>query len=175
MASLAYFAYGSNMSLARLQARIPQARRLGLAHLGGHVLRFHKQGDDGSAKLDAARTHNPDDFVLGVLYTLTEQDKQVLDRIEGAGYEVVDARVATAQGAFVDAFMYRAVRLDPSMRPFHWYVNHVLVGAREAGLPFHYVEAIAATETIADPDPVRDAREWAIHAPPGTTGQTPPE
>ena len=39
-----YFAYGSNMSFARLQARVPSARSLGCYALRQHDLRFHKSG-----------------------------------------------------------------------------------------------------------------------------------
>ncbi|TNF88372.1 MAG: gamma-glutamylcyclotransferase, partial [Gammaproteobacteria bacterium] len=44
MDSLYYFAYGSNMSPARLQARVPSARPLGVYRLKGHRLSFHKRG-----------------------------------------------------------------------------------------------------------------------------------
>ena len=38
---LNYFAYGSNMSLARLRARIPSAEKVGSFMLREHSLRFH--------------------------------------------------------------------------------------------------------------------------------------
>ena len=43
-----YFAYGSNMSIARLSERAPSAEVIGVARLRSHVLRFHKVGTDGS-------------------------------------------------------------------------------------------------------------------------------
>ena len=48
-----YFAYGSNLSSARMAARVPSARVVARAQLPGHALRFHKVGRDGSAKCDA--------------------------------------------------------------------------------------------------------------------------
>ncbi len=46
-----YFAYGSNMSLARLKGRVPSAKRLGMFCLRNHQLAFHKiSKKDGSAK-----------------------------------------------------------------------------------------------------------------------------
>lgn len=160
---LTYFAYGSNMSVARLHARVPGARRLGLATLAGHALRFHKCGADGSAKLDVVATGDAADRVLGVLFGLTATEKAVLDAIEGPGYEGVTVAVGNAEGAVVEAFMYRALRVDAALRPFAWYVHHVLTGAREAGLPADYVARIAAVETIDDPDAERDARERGVH------------
>ncbi|WP_372836144.1 SufD family Fe-S cluster assembly protein, partial [Pontibacterium sp.] len=44
-----YFAYGSNMSLKRLQARVPSAMPLCSATLTRYQLRFHKSGKDLSA------------------------------------------------------------------------------------------------------------------------------
>lgn len=164
MADLVYFAYGSNMSLARLQARIPAARMMGRGRLPGHRLKFHKLGDDGSAKLDAMTSDAPGDHVLGVLYHMSADDKAVLDPIEGVGYRVVQVTIEREGDAPIEAFMYQATRIDTSVRPYHWYVLHVLVGARAAGLPEAYQHAIATTEAIADPDTTRDARERAIHA-----------
>jgi len=152
------------MSLARLQARIPAARRIGGGRLPGHSLRFHKLGDDGSAKLDAIASNGCSDMVLGVLYSLSAQDKATLDAIEGAGYTVVDVMVEADDGSSQPAFMYQAIRIDATAQPFDWYVHHVLVGARSAGLPDAYVQAIAATPAMADPDTVRASREQAIHA-----------
>jgi len=163
MSVLTYFAYGSNMSISRLQARIPDARLVGRGRLAGHMLRFHKLGDDGSAKLDAVPASEPQAHVLGVLYHLGAQDKAVLDRIEGAGYTVVNADIELEDGSSVEAFMYQAVRIDPSVRPFHWYVHHVVMGAVAAALPQPYVDAIAATPAIDDPDVARNARERALH------------
>jgi gamma-glutamylcyclotransferase len=45
-----YFAFGSNMLLERIKKRVPSARALGIATLGGYALRFNKLSKDGSAK-----------------------------------------------------------------------------------------------------------------------------
>jgi hypothetical protein len=165
MGGLICFAYGSNMSCARLQARLPCARRLGLARLPDRELRFHKRGADGSAKLDAIPATSASACVLGVLYALDAADGARLDTIEGPGYRREAVRVVTPDGNWIDAFMYRAVDIDPALQPYHWYVHHVLVGAREAGLPAEYTAAIEATRSIDDPEPARARREMAIHAP----------
>ena len=80
-----YFAYGSNMSLARLQQRTPEVRRLSSCVLPGHSLRFHKAGRDGSGKCDAFLTGNPRDRVMGALFELCPEQKPDLDRVEGLG------------------------------------------------------------------------------------------
>ena len=50
------------------------------------------------------------------------------------------------------------------MTPYSWYLEHILVGARETELPWEYVRArITPINAVADPDPEREARERAIH------------
>src|SRR5690606_35721675 len=81
-----YFAYGSNMSQARLSARIPSATKLIAAELMGFVLAFNKLGIDGSAKGNLLRTGDPIDSVWGVVYQIDATALPLLDSIEGDGY-----------------------------------------------------------------------------------------
>ena len=48
-------AYGSNMSLNRLLARLPNATRIGVSTVTGFTLTFDKQGFDGSGKCNALK------------------------------------------------------------------------------------------------------------------------
>lgn len=165
LTTINYFAYGSNMSPARLLARTPSAHWIGSCHLPRHQLRFHKIGADGSAKCDALSTRHDDDEVLGVLYQLSVADLKVLDRVEGLGigYDRRSVTVFDARGKQCEAFTYFATAIDPSLRPFDWYLRHVVNGARAASLPAGYIEEIAATEAIHDPDPKRRALELALY------------
>ncbi|MBN7798689.1 gamma-glutamylcyclotransferase family protein [Parahaliea mediterranea] len=162
---LFYFAYGSNMSAARLLARAPSARSRGRHYLPRHLLRFHKAGHDGSAKCDAWHTGNDGDRVWGVLYQLAATDKAVLDRIEGlgAGYEIKDVTLTGTDGGIHRAFTYYATAIEAALLPFDWYLHHVLRGAREADLPADYLAALERIPTRADPDRGRAAREFALH------------
>ncbi|MAT91007.1 MAG: gamma-glutamylcyclotransferase [Halioglobus sp.] len=163
---LHYFAYGSNMSLARLRARTPSARRLGLYRLAGHELRFHKHGADGSGKCDAFFTGATDQRIYGALYTLDTREKPALDAVEGLGlgYAEKQVQVEDHAGETLQAFTYYAIRTDPALLPFDWYLGHVRVGAREIGVPAAYLAAIEAVRSRPDPDNARDARERAVHA-----------
>ena len=140
-----YFAYGSNMSFPRIQDRIPDVEKIGVAVLSGHVLRFHKVGKDGSAKCDAFFTGNPDDSVWGVVFRITEEEKSVLDGYEGLGhgYEIksVSVNFRDDPGA-VDAFLYYATHIDPALKPYHWYKEYVLSGARENNFPESVIRKI---------------------------------
>jgi hypothetical protein len=157
-----YFAYGSNMSPARLGARLGPVTVAGIAELPDHRLAFHKAGSDGSGKCDVPTCEHS--CVLGVLYAVAVDDFAVLDRIEGvgAGYEreAVDLRV---DDEVLVAHTYRATRIDPDLRPFDWYRHHVLAGALAAGLPQDYVAAIRAVDAVRDPDRARERRELAIY------------
>ncbi|MDX1678142.1 gamma-glutamylcyclotransferase family protein [Arsukibacterium sp.] len=164
-----YFAYGSNMALARIKQRIPGALRHGVVSLAQHTLRFHKVGYlDGSAKCDAFFTGREADQVIGMLYNISDSDKSILDKIEGVGfgYQDKEVQVTDSQGNRITALTYIATHIDSSLRPFNWYLNHVLRGATECGLPGSYIAAIAATPAIDDPDKARDASERAVYPAP---------
>lgn len=160
-----YFAYGSNMSLARLRARVPGARRVGTYRLQAHELRFHKVGRDGSGKCDAFHTSDPAQFVIGALFHIDPLEKARLDLVEGvgAGYDEKQVYLLGSGGEEVGAFTYVATRIDLLLKPYTWYKHHVLTGARESLLPGDYIQAIEQIESIRDRDRKREAAEYAIH------------
>lgn len=160
------FAYGSNMSIRRLQARVPEARFRTVAWLRGHRLVFHKRSrEDQSAKCDALHTGDSEDWVVGVVYDIPAHGKPVLDHIEGLGkgYEEALIRPLTPEGEVLEARMYAATDVDASLTPYSWYRAHVLIGARENGFPTEYVARIARTPAELDPDRQRHRRELAIY------------
>lgn len=161
-----YFAYGSNMSRMRLKARVQSAEPLGIAILTGHRLRFHKVGKDGSAKCDAMHTGTSRDAVPGVLYRMEVEELALLDRIEGrgTGYDRHTLIVTDSTGQEMAAETYIATRIDASLQPFSWYLEHVLQGALAAGLPDDHVAEIRAVPVARDPDAQRHARELAIYS-----------
>lgn len=122
MNSLFYFAYGSNMSTPRLTARVPSAHAVSVA-LPGHRFRFHKRSRDGSAKCDIAPGDALHDSVYGVVFELLAAQKPALDRAEGLGhgYAQKSVSVVDRNGGLRNAFVYYATRIDPGVRPYHWY------------------------------------------------------
>lgn len=159
-----YFAYGSNMSVRRLQQRTPSAKLLGVAILDAHVLAFNKHSlIDGSAKCTIARSSS--DCVYGVLYRINTSELEILDSYEGRGrgYDRIFVDVKDAQGVQHRAQTYLGTRLLENIRPYSWYHHHVLVGAREARLPGDYIRAIENIAVIEDPDRDREAGELAIY------------
>lgn len=132
-----YFAYGSNLTLSRLQQRVPGARPLGAARLPGHRFGFDKAGRDGSGKANV-RTAGADDEVWGVVYALEADDWEVLDGFE-PGYERVRVRVETAGAEWLLASTYRAERRTQDLVPLEEYKRFVVDGAREHGLPDEWI------------------------------------
>lgn len=162
MIRLNYFAYGSNMSSKRLGARLSSARVIGIGVLRGHRLVFHKVSNhDGSGKCGIVESIH--DQVLGVLYEIDANEKTVLDRIEGAGYAEKHIELDMRSGDSQKAFTYFATNIDPRLKPYGWYLRHVLEGAREAGLPLAYVKALERTAAVDDPDEQRHAAELGIY------------
>jgi len=97
---LLYFAYGSNLSSARLRARLEEVEVVGPAVLAEHRLALDKRGHDGSAKANVVR--HPGERVWGVVYELATAHVEVLDRFEG-GYERVGVEVHHGQRVVVEA------------------------------------------------------------------------
>lgn len=161
-----YFAYGSNMSLRRLRQRAASAHPVTVATLYGHGLRFHKVGQDGSGKCDACVTGAENDTVIGVVFDIEDSDKTILDAVEGLGHGYGEKTVGllTPAGQRLQALTYYALAVDPTLRPFDWYKQHVLKGAIEAGLPREYIDSVIhAAESIDDDDRLRHAAELAIY------------
>lgn len=157
------FAYGSNMSTARIRARVTSARVIGRGLLHGHRLVWHKISKDGSGKCDVVTSDAPGAVVHGVLYTIDQAEKATLDRAEGLGKGYAERHVTIEVGGerFV-ATMYYATHRDPALKPYSWYRAHVLTGAYEHELPPDYIAELEAIEALEDEDTVRHAEQMAL-------------
>ena len=156
---LTYAAYGSNLHPARLLKRTPTARLLGTACLPDWSLGFCKRSKDASGKC----TIRPgSDGVHVAIFELSAADKQVLDEIEGLGNGY--SEILLDVPGFGNCFSYVAEssHIDETLRPYDWYRELVLAGARLHGFPDDYVQRLEAVPTTADPDGERAARRWAL-------------
>ncbi len=161
-----YFAYGSNMSAARLKKRIPSAVKIETGFLYSHKLAFHKVGKkDGSGKCDAFETGNTEDYLAGVLYQINPEDRGLLDEIEGRGYgyEVKNVKIKTSLENESMAFTYYATNINTNLQPYHWYKHHVITGAKENDLSCEYINRIKSVESIKDPDSANAEKELSIY------------
>lgn len=160
-----YFAYGSNMSTARLRERMPSCKPLGIATLPSHSLRFHKRSVDNSGKCNAFASGN-DDSVIGVLFSFDPAERAKLDKAEGfgSGYEHAMVAVINDKGRRRKVLTYLASSdyVDDNLKPYGWYKDFVLAGAREHGLPREYIaECIESVEAIKDPKKAREKKQRA--------------
>ena len=143
-----YFAYGSNLKLARLQARVPSARFVARARLPDGRLSLNKRGRDGSGKANLAPEGGAG--VWGVLYDVEPEHWTCLDGHE-QGYARADVRVVTEEGAEISALTYVATTLTDEPVAFDWYKRLIVEGAREHGLPSDWVAALERLPEKPDP------------------------
>lgn len=134
-----YFAYGSNMLDVRMHARVFSAELLGPAFLKNMRMSFNKRGKDGSGKANLVESSG--DITWGVLYEIDAKDLEKLDRAEG-GYERVAVSAWQPDGIVVDAVTYISVTLTDDPRPYKWYKDIVLSGAKKNGFPEDYIANI---------------------------------
>ena len=164
--TLMYFAYGSNMSVLRLQDRVPSAQPIGVGWLRDYRLMFRKRSKkDGSGKCDIVKASAS--VVYGVLFEIASSDEPELDRHEGLnyGYLKKPCSVQVDDTRCMPAFLYFAAasHVDEKLKPYTWYSDHALIGAREAALPQMYMDEISATESIRDKDREREKRERILY------------
>lgn len=151
------------MSSRRLIDRVPSATFISIAKLKEHRLQFHKKSKDGSGKCNAEYTSNPNDCVIGVVLEISASEKDALDRKEGLGYEDKTVSVLMENGEQIEVVTYYATKIDATLKPYHWYKEHVLRGAKENNLPTVYISMIEKTESLPDPKPDRHKQELSIY------------
>lgn len=171
------FAYGSNMLLERLHARVPQARLVSNGQLTGWRFALNIRSEDGSAKATAIHTGQPQDVLHGVIYELDEAGKRILDRYEdvGGSYRIEHATAETnASQREVYLYIGNESRIAEGLEPYDWYLGFILAGARQRGLPGAFIEDLLSVSSVCDADPVRSAKNKALVPSDLIAGMRPP-
>jgi gamma-glutamylcyclotransferase len=162
------FAYGSNMLLERLHARVPQARLISIGQLPGWRFALNIRSEDGSAKATAIHTGQPQDVLHGVLYELDEAGKATLDRYEdvGGSYRIEHATAETPAGPR-EVYLYvgNESRAVEGLAPYDWYLGFILAGARQRRLQAEFIHALETTRAIPDLDGERSVANWKLIPP----------
>lgn len=162
-----YAAYGSNLHPVRLRRRTPSARLVGTDVLEGFELAWTKRGQDGSGKCTVREASWRRVHVA--VFEIDPAEQRLLDIAEGlgAGYEL-ETVVLPSMGA-CRTYLAHDDYMDDALRPFEWYRELVLVGARLHRFPPTYLDLIEATPATRDPDTgrrrdhealIRAARQW---------------
>ncbi len=139
-----YFAYGSNLLLSQMVARTGPVRAGDesprIAHLPHYRLAFNMRGGDGQVYANIVQ---PGDGVIGVLYRCGPEAMEKLDGYE-RGYDRQEVVVTDDAGVAIEAIAYIAkpTRLTTEARPSEAYLEKIVTGAHEQGLPGDYIRAI---------------------------------
>ncbi|MDW5378175.1 gamma-glutamylcyclotransferase family protein [Halomonas sp. HP20-15] len=149
-----YFAYGSNMNIARVAARIGETRRVRPGVLEDYALRFDKTSlVPGIAHANVVA--EPGARVEGALFELHYPEQiALMDPFEGVPQDYCrHARVVeTAEGP-VEAWVYIAGvgKTRESLRPAREYLDHLLAGKPFLSESYHArLSEVDAVEGLAD-------------------------
>ena len=139
-----YFAYGSNLNAAQFQMRAGQVLEQTTGELKGYELRFNKEVRGGSASANIQPAAGKS--VRGVLYLIPESAYRNIDRYEGAPvhYRRIEVQVTATDGRVIAAQAFIATKVKKGLRPAPHYLQTILNGAAEHGLPADYIAGIRA-------------------------------
>lgn len=169
------------MLAERLLRRCASAQFHERAIFPGHRVAFAKRGRDNSGK--ATLLHVADDdsvFAHGVVYRLAHADLTRLDAIEGvgSGYQRIETEVTISNQSecslTVATYMAEPAHIDSALKPFDWYLELIVAGARRNTLPIEYCEWLADHAVIQDPCPQRATRREALEILAGLKQPQPP-
>ncbi|UYG02397.1 gamma-glutamylcyclotransferase [Halomonas sp. LR3S48] len=146
-----YFAYGSNMNVARVEARIGATRRSLSGVLLDHALRFDKASRvAGIAHANVVPVAG--EKVEGALFELLEPGQiERMDPFEGypSEYERHRLPIVTREGP-IEAWVYIAApgTTAKALKPAREYLDHLLAG--EPFLSVEYHRRLAEVEAVHD-------------------------
>lgn len=135
-----YFAYGSNMNVERVAARIGETRRALRGMLMDHRLCFDKRSRiPGIAHANVAACQGEN--VEGVLFELLDPAQiEQMDPFEGVPHDYVRQRhvIQTAEGG-IEAWVYVALpeQTRAALKPAREYLDHLLAGKPYLSAEYH--------------------------------------
>ncbi|AZZ82886.1 MULTISPECIES: gamma-glutamylcyclotransferase [Gordonia] len=145
-----YAAYGSNMHPEQMAERAPHSPMSGTGWLRGWRLTFGGGdiGWEGSLATVTEDRDDPDARVFVVLYDVTTEDEELLDRWEGSELGIhrkIRARVDTADGPVL-AWLYVLDAYEGGL-PSARYLGVMAEAAEIAGAPADYVQDLRLRES----------------------------
>lgn len=164
-----YFAYGSNMSMRRLQNRCSSAKPIGVFSLSGYRLLFNMKSLDGSGKGNIepiSPAQQSTVGVVGVVFDIHPSQINHLDSCEslGVGYDKQWLNVCDERGKQLSAFSYVALRVQSNLKPYDWYLQHLIEGAVESKMPPQYINYLQSFDCVCDPSLERKQQELSIYS-----------
>ena len=129
-----YFGYGSNLSKEQMAIRCPESKYYTSGTLSGNSWLINTRGN-------ASIKPSNSDFVLGEIFTLSQQDVDYLDiyeSVEEGMYLKSNLSVETSKGT-IDCLVYIASDSTPGI-PQEEYIERINLGIKSANLPDDYVQ-----------------------------------
>ena len=129
-----YFGYGSNLSKEQMVIRCPESKYYASGTLSGYSWLINERGY-------ASIKPSESDFVLGEIFTLSQQDVDYLDiyeSVEEGMYLKSNLSVETSKGT-IDCLVYIASDSTPGI-PQEEYIERINLGIKSANLPDDYVQ-----------------------------------
>ena len=129
-----YFGYGSNLSKEQMAIRCPESKYYASGTLSGYSWLINTRGY-------ASIKPSESDFVLGEIFTLSQQDVDYLDiyeSVEEGMYLKSNLSVKTSKGT-IDCLVYIASDSTPGI-PQDEYIERINLGIKSANLPDDYVQ-----------------------------------
>lgn len=160
------FAYGSNMNLNRLTKRVPSAVKVCNAFLRGYKLVCNKISKDGSAKANIMKTDNLAELVWGVLFTIDDKEKPLLDKAEGLGKGYNEDKLTFFDDAgntyTAQVYIADSNSIDNTLLPYDWYKEFIISGAIQNKLPAEYISQMQSISSVRDHDEGRRKENYSI-------------
>lgn len=125
-----YAAYGSNLNLAQMAMRCPDARILAKARLDGYELVFRGHPRSAVATIEPKEGSS----VPILLWTISKKDEQALDRYEGyPSFYGKQSMTFCAQEQDISAMVYVMTPGHPAGMPSRFYLDTIKEGYRDCG------------------------------------------
>ena len=154
------------MNLNRLTKRVPSAVKVCNAFLPGYKLVCNKISKDGSAKANIMKTDNLAELVWGVLFTIDDKEKPLLDKAEGLGKGYNEDKLTFFDDAgntyTAQVYIADSNSIDNTLLPYDWYKEFIISGAIQNKLPAEYILQLQSITCIRDHDEERRTKNYSI-------------
>ena len=149
-----YFAYGSNLDAEQINRRCANSghvRKVSIGYLPDHKLAFTQYYQDwGGGVADVVKS--PNECVWGILYELSRECLELLDKYEGYPNDYTRTKqiINTLGGHTRLAWVYSVLRKDGDfIAPSQKYIDIIKRTAKESGFPKDYLSYLNSIKTVA--------------------------
>jgi len=142
-----YFAYGSNMSAARMKQRLGWEAPRRVATLRDFQLVFDQAGFNDPSWSPANIRSDHGGLVEGIVYEVEEKDLKILDGYEKY-YQRLEVKVMAAQEKILDAVTYLSKKPLGEKPPTQEYLNFLLEG--KSFLSREYFDELSRIQVIPE-------------------------